>query len=134
MKAILQYLWARGFGCASDAAYDRIEVWQAWYRGKVPAFHTYRQYNGKRKLTRQRRSLGMAKAVAEDWANLALNEKVEICIKGKQLEKRVREVLENNNFRVRAISCSKRRLPSEPALLSSGWTAMMCASTMCGRA
>lgn len=101
MKAILQYLQARGFGCASDAAYGRIEVWQAWYRGKVPAFHTYRQYNGKRKLTRQRRSLGMAKAVAEDWANLALNEKVEICIKGKQLEKRVREVLENNNFRVR---------------------------------
>lgn len=101
MKAILQYLQARGFGCASDAAYARIDFWQAWYRGKVPAFHTYRQYNGKRKLTRQRRSLGMAKAVAEDWANLALNEKVEICIKGKQLEKRVREVLENNNFRVR---------------------------------
>ena len=101
MKAILQYLKARGFGCAADAAYARIESWQAWYRGKVPAFHTYRQYNGKRKLTRQRRSLGMAKAVAEDWANLALNEKVEICIKGKQLEKRVREVLENNNFRVR---------------------------------
>lgn len=101
MKAILQYLQARGFGCASDAAYARIESWQAWYRGKVPAFHTYRQYNGKRKLTRQRRSLGMAKTVAEDWANLALNEKVEICIKGKQLEKRVREVLENNNFRVR---------------------------------
>ena len=46
MKAILQYLQARGFGCASDAAYERIEVWQAWYRGKVPAFHTYRQYNG----------------------------------------------------------------------------------------
>lgn len=101
MKAILQYLRARGFGCASDAAYERIDFWQAWYRGKVPAFHTYRQYNGRRKLTRQRRSLGMAKAVAEDWANLALNEKVEICIKGKQLEKRVREVLENNNFRVR---------------------------------
>ena len=101
MKAILQYLKARGFGCAADAAYARIESWQAWYRGKVPAFHTYRQYNGKRKLTRQRRSLGMAKTVAEDWANLALNEKVEICIKGKQLEKRVREVLENNNFRVR---------------------------------
>lgn len=101
MKAILQYLQAWGFGCASDAAYERIDFWQAWYRGKVPAFHTYRQYNGKRKLTRQRRSLGMAKAVAEDWANLALNEKVEICIKGKQLEKRVREVLENNNFRVR---------------------------------
>lgn len=101
MKAILQYLQARGFGCASDAAYERIDFWQAWYRGKVPAFHTYRQYNGKRKLTRQRRSLGMAKSIAEDWANLALNEKVEICIKGKQLEKRVREVLENNNFRVR---------------------------------
>lgn len=53
MKAILQYLQARGFGCASDAAYERIDFWQAWYRGKVPAFHTYRQYNGKRKLTRQ---------------------------------------------------------------------------------
>ena len=43
----------------------------------------------------------MAKAVAEDWANLALNEKVGIALKRKSAEKRVWSVLDANQFRVR---------------------------------
>ena len=41
----------------------------------------------------------MAKKVCEDWANLLLNEKVSI--KAGSYEKRLNEILEYNNFRVR---------------------------------
>lgn len=101
MRAITQYLQQRGLGCVEDDFYTRIRLWQKWYQGKVPAFHSYTQYNGKRKLRRTRRSLGMAKAVAEDWASLALNEKVGISIGKKTAEKKILSVLEENRFRVR---------------------------------
>ena len=78
MKAIEQYLKQRDFGVVSSSFYDKIALWGKWYSGRVPAFHDYRQYNGKRKISRSRKSLGMAKTIAEDWANLALNEKVGI--------------------------------------------------------
>lgn len=102
MKAITQYLSWRGFDCVQDEAYSRIALWQKWYCGYVPAFHDYRQYNGRKKLRRTRKSLGMAKTVAEDWANLALNEKVSITVGKKTAEKKIWAALEANQFRVRA--------------------------------
>lgn len=102
MKAITQYLKRNGYGCVDDGFYRRIELWQKWYSGKVPAFHEYRQYNGRRKIRRTRKSIGMAKTVAEDWANLAMNEKVCITVKKKSAEKRLWSVLDANQFRVRA--------------------------------
>lgn len=101
MRAITQYLKGRGFGCVDDNYYSQIAKWGQWYRGKVPSFHSYRQYNGRRKLNRERKSLGMAKMVAEDWANLAMNEKAEIVIGDEAANRRIREVLEANQFRVR---------------------------------
>lgn len=101
MKAITQYLKGLGYDCVEDDFYSQIDLWQKWYRGYVPSFHDYRQYNGRKKIRRTRKSLGMAKAVAEDWANLALNEKVGIALKRKSAEKRVWSVLDANQFRVR---------------------------------
>ena len=101
MKAITQYLKGLGYDCVEDDFYSQIDLWQKWYRGYVPSFHDYRQYNGRKKIRRTRKSLGMAKAVAEDWANLALNEKVGIALKKKSAEKRVWSVLDANQFRVR---------------------------------
>lgn len=101
MRAITQYLSGKGYDCVQDDFYHEIDLWQKWYRGKVPAIHNYWQYNGKRKLRRARKSLGMAKTVAEDWANLALNEKVGITVGRKNAEKRIWEVLNANQFRVR---------------------------------
>ena len=101
MKAITQWLKQRGFDCVEDDFYSQIELWKKWYRGRVPAFHEYRQYNGKRKIRRSRKSLGMAKSIAEDWANLALNEKVGITLGKKTAERRVWAVLDANKFRVR---------------------------------
>ena len=90
-----------GYDCVEDDFYSQIDLWQKWYRGYVPSIHDYRQYNGRKKIRRTRKSLGMAKTVAEDWANLALNEKVGIALKGKSAEKRVWSVLDANQFRVR---------------------------------
>lgn len=102
MKAITQYLEGRGFTCVDNSWYSMIALWQKWYQGKVPAFHCYSQYNGRRKVRRTRKTLGMAKTIPEDWANLALNEKVDIVVSKTALNKRVHKVLDANNFRVLA--------------------------------
>lgn len=102
MQAITKYLKNKGFDCVSDDWYSRITLWQSWYRGKVKEFHQYRQYNGKTKISRERHTLGMAKTIPEDWANLAMNEKVEITISKKSAEKKINQVFERNSFRVRA--------------------------------
>lgn len=101
MRAITQYLKSEGYGVIDDSYYTFIDLWQKWYKGKVAAFHSYRQYNGKKKVSRVRKSLGMAKTVAEDWANLALNEKVDIVISDQATHEKVWEVLDANDFRVR---------------------------------
>lgn len=101
MQAITRYLKQLGYGTVEDSFYTRIESWFKWYKGKVTSFHTYRQYNGMKKITRQRKSLGMAKKIPEDWANLALNEKVEIVIDDEEVSEQVHGVLDANNFRVK---------------------------------
>lgn len=101
MRAITQYLKSQGYGAIDDSYYSYIDLWQKWYKGKVAAFHNYRQYNGKKKVSRTRKTLGMAKTVAEDWANLLLNEKVDITIDEKTTHEKVWEVLDANDFRVR---------------------------------
>ena len=88
MRAITQYLKAQGYGALDDSYYAYIDLWLKWYKGKVAAFHNYRQYNGKKKVNRTRKTLGMAKTVAEDWANLALNEKVQITAGEKTINDR----------------------------------------------
>lgn len=102
LKAVIQYLRGRGYNCVNDGYYTLIALWQQWYRGLVPSVHNYTQYNGRRRLRRTRKTLGMAKTVAEDWASLALNEKVQISVNKASAQKRIDEVLRENDFRVRA--------------------------------
>lgn len=101
MKGITNYLQQRGYTCVQDDYYDRIALWQRWYAGKVPAVHNYTQYNGKKKLRRTRKSLGLAKTVSEDWANLLLNEKVRIGIDRAAAKKKIEQVLLDNQFEKR---------------------------------
>ena len=63
---------------ASGSSY--ISLWTKWYKGKVPSFHQYYVYNGKKKIRRERLSMKMAKQVCEDWASLLMNEKVKIVV------------------------------------------------------
>ena len=102
MQAITQYLNGRGYTCVQDDYYSRIELWKKWYGGKVPAVHNYTQYNGRRKLRRTRKSLGLAKTVSEDWANLLLNEKFQIGVDKASAKKKIDAVLVANEFAKRA--------------------------------
>lgn len=101
MGAIQNYLQKkRKFGGVSDTTYNHIDEWLAWYQNDVKKFHIYWIYDGIQSKKCKRYKLGMAKKVCEDWANLLLNEKV--AIKAGAFDKRLKEILETNNFQTRA--------------------------------
>ena len=102
MQAITEYLTRNGYTAVDDAYYAQIALWQSWYQGKVNSFHTYTQYNGQRKVTRQRKTMGMAKRFCEDWAALLLNEKVRISVGNEAAQAAMDEILKRNRFSVRA--------------------------------
>ena len=98
-KGILQYLKREGYDVPDANFYSYIKLWRRWYQGKT-AFHAYRVYNGSKHVNKTRKTMGMAKRIPEDWANLLLNEKVEIVVNENQQES-LNAVLDANNFRVR---------------------------------
>ena len=97
VKKILKNL---GYTPLSESMSMPVELWKSWYEGKVESFHEYRQYNGKRVLRRTRKSLSMAKRICEDWADLLLNEKVEVIAKTEAAQKVIDRVFSKNNFKV----------------------------------
>lgn len=97
--SINEYLQKLGYKPPGDDTYAHINEWLEWYQGDVEKFHKYKIFNGTVTKEENRYQLGMAKKVAEDWANLVLNEKVSI--KAESYEEQLNEVLERNNFRVR---------------------------------
>ena len=75
---IVSYLTKRGWTGVDSRFRGKIDEWLEWYQGDVSDFHHYSVFNGVGSVKRLRRGLGMAKTVTEDWANLLLNEKVQI--------------------------------------------------------
>lgn len=100
MKRIQQYLQDKGYNTVSDDTFSHIDEWLEWYQGEVEKFHKYKVFNGIKMTECTRLSLGMAKKICEDWANLVLNEKV--AIKAGNYDSRLQEILKLNNFRVRS--------------------------------
>lgn len=98
MKAVIDYLKQNGYTTIDPAYYENIRLWALWYRGRVPSIHNYIQYNGKQRIRRSRKSLGMAKKIAEDWANLLLNEKVVITADNESVNEACKEDLTRNKF------------------------------------
>jgi len=99
---VIQKLKELGYSTISEDFYTQIGAWASWYVGKVKGFHQYREYNGHKWAKRDRASLGMAKKVCEDWANLLMNEKVKIALEGKKEQEFVDRVFSKNNFWVKA--------------------------------
>lgn len=94
---LVQQLLDRRRKLTGQSSYVRI--YENWYRGKVPSFHRYSVYNGKKKINRVRRSMKMAKQCCEDWASLLMNEKVEIVVADK---KEMNELLMKLDFWTKA--------------------------------
>lgn len=73
-------------------------TWLQWYTGNVKDFHNYEVYNGVNDVKCRRRTLNMAKKVAEDWANLLLNEKTDIAYGNNAQQEELEELLQSVNF------------------------------------
>lgn len=97
---VKKYLNNAGYDTVDASFYSLIRVWKSWYMGDVNKFHRYKMYNGKDHVPCRRLSLGMAKKLSEDIADLLLNERVQITIQDPTTSEFVMGVLEDNNFSV----------------------------------
>ena len=96
---IFEYFRKKGIETADASFYRKIADWKSWYNSNVPRHSTYYIYTGQgEKVRRRRKSLGMAKMVCEDIADLLINERVEIVISDRTAEEYVIRVLDENNF------------------------------------
>lgn len=99
---IYEVLRARGYTTVPEEFYTYIDNWKSWYDGYVKQFHRYRIWNGMKYVPCRLYSLGMAKKVCEDWANLLMNEKVKITLEGEKEQDFVDSVFTRNNFAVKS--------------------------------
>lgn len=98
---IFEYFRKKGIDTVDSSFYRKIEEWSSWYRGNVKRFSWYKVYSGQGEYTkRQRKSMGMAKKLSEDIADLLLNERVQITLSDKTTDEFVHNVLQKNNFLV----------------------------------
>lgn len=83
MIDVFEILKSKGYKVNSSlqSYYKNIDYWDQWWKNDVPKFHTYKATDINRNLMElTRKKLGMAKKVAEDWANLLLNDKTFIVV------------------------------------------------------
>lgn len=106
---IIKYLNKAGYDTVNSGFYTLIGIWESWYRANVRKFHRYRVYTGKEYVTCKRLSIGMAKKLSEDMADLLLNESVQITIDDKNTSDFVLQVLKKNNFSVLGNNYQERK-------------------------
>lgn len=96
---IFSYFRNKGIDTLNPTFYRQIEVWRSWYNSNVRKFHKYKVYRGNgTSVNCTRYSLGMAKKVCEDIADLLLNEKVTITVADQTTDTFVKNVLEANTW------------------------------------
>ncbi len=79
METILSYLKDRfGYDDIDRSFYRKIDEWNRWYTGSGTEFHRTRVNNGLSVIEHDLCQMNMAKKIAEDWANLLMNEKTRI--------------------------------------------------------
>ena len=101
-NAVIIKLNELGYTTIPDSFYGKVYEWKSWYQGNVKGFHNYTVQNGDRQVECRRYSLGMGKKLCEDWANLLMNEKVQITLEGQKEQDFIDLVLTENNFTVKA--------------------------------
>lgn len=98
---IFNYFKRKGIDTVDASFYNNIHTWISWYNANVRNFSSYKVYSGRGTYKRcERKSMGMAKKLSEDIADLLLNERVQITLDDDRTNTYVREVLESNRFMV----------------------------------
>lgn len=98
-----------GFDTVDSKFYSLIDVWKSWYDGDVKDFHSYTVWNGIEELECHRYSVNMGKKICEDWANLLMNERVNITLEGKKEQEFVDAILADNNWEVKSNESQERK-------------------------
>lgn len=107
---IFTYFKNHGIDTIDASFYSQIKLWESWYKGNVQKVHNYKVHNGKNTIRCRRLSLGMAKKVSEDIADLLLNERVKITIgKSEATSAFVNKVLKDNKFYVKGNDYQERK-------------------------
>lgn len=106
---ITKYLKGLGYDTVDLSFYRLIAVWESWYKSKVRKFHRYRIYNGKSYVNQQRYSLGMAKKICEDLADLLMNEKVGVTISDERAQRYTDRVFAENQALVKLNEYQERK-------------------------
>ena len=110
---IFSYFQKKGIDTVDKSFYRMIAVWESWYKGKVRNFTFYRVYSGQGTYSRkQRKSLGMAKKLSEDIADLLLNERVRITLSDESTGAFVEKILQQNHFLVLGNDYQERKASS----------------------
>jgi len=79
METVISYLKQRyGYGDTDRGFYRTVAEWERWYVGTGTEFHRMKVNNGLVVTERTLSKMNMAKKVAEDWANLLMNEKTRL--------------------------------------------------------
>lgn len=101
-QQVIAYLKSKSLSVISneDIA-TKMEVWQQWYKGCVDKFHKYKVYSGKKNLELERKTLNLPAKVCQRWADLLLNEKVEINASDEYTQTKLNHLLKQVNFKVR---------------------------------
>ena len=99
---VIEKLKELGYSTVDEDFYRKVGEWKSWYIGDVKGFHRYKVRNGQSIVNCKRYSLGMGKKIPEDWANLLMNEKVNITLEGQREQEFVDRVFEENNFLVKS--------------------------------
>lgn len=99
---VIAYLKSKSLNVLSneDIA-TKMEVWEQWYKGCVDKFHKYKVYSGKKKLELERKTLNLPSRVCQRWADLLLNEKVEVNASHEYTQQKLAQLLKQVNFYVR---------------------------------
>ncbi len=107
---VFAYFRKKNIDTPDAAFYSKIRQWKSWYNGDVRKFSTYRVYSGQGTWNKRRRkTLGMAKKMSEDIADLLLNEKVKITLQDETTGQFVDSVLEQNQFYVKGNEYQERK-------------------------
>lgn len=98
---IFNYFKRKGIDTVDASFYNDIRTWISWYNANVRNFSSYKVYSGRGTYKKcERKSMGMAKKLSEDIADLLLNERVQITLDDDQTNTYVRKVLDSNHFMV----------------------------------
>lgn len=96
---IFSYFKKNNIDTVDTSFYRKIEEWKSWYSANVRGFSYYRAYTGRGTYKKcRRKSMGMAKKLSEDIADLLLNEKVKITLSEQATGAYVQSVLDRNRF------------------------------------